>query len=94
MFETLQNRYINGFQKKIEDFESFIIQKDSEAIRILGHQLHGSGASYGFEKITDIGKKINNLAKESDENKWEKLKKELFVLNTYIEDQKKTRGLT
>ena len=45
MFETLQNRYINGFQKKIEDFESFIIQKDSEAIRILGHQLHGSGAT-------------------------------------------------
>ncbi|MBU3917108.1 Hpt domain-containing protein [bacterium] len=39
---------------------------DYAHIRNIGHDLHGSGASFGFEFITEAGKQINQGAKNKD----------------------------
>jgi HPt (histidine-containing phosphotransfer) domain-containing protein len=41
-------------------------QEDFEPIRIAGHSMKGTGASYGFDQITDIGAAIETAARNSD----------------------------
>jgi HPt (histidine-containing phosphotransfer) domain-containing protein len=37
-------------------------QADFKTVEILGHQMMGSGASYGFQAITDIGAGLEQAA--------------------------------
>ena len=37
-----------------------------EEIRRIGHQMKGTGSSYGLEEITDIGAAVEQAAKASD----------------------------
>jgi HPt (histidine-containing phosphotransfer) domain-containing protein len=39
---------------------------DLSAAASVGHSLAGSGASYGFERISDLGRKIEAAAKRRD----------------------------
>ena len=57
-------------------------QSDYEAIRILGHNLHGAGGGYGFNAITDIGISINKAAKEK---KAEEIRELVGELSSYLE---------
>jgi len=41
-------------------------RSDYETIRAVGHQMSGTGGSYGFPKITEIGAAIERAAKERD----------------------------
>jgi len=38
-------------------------RNDLEAIRILGHTMKGSGGGYGFDRITEIGRQLEEAAK-------------------------------
>ncbi len=57
-------------------------QKDFEIIRVLGHDMKGSGGGYGFDAITDIGRSLEQAAK--DENATEILNR-AEELATYLE---------
>ena len=35
-------------------------QSDLETVRVLGHSMKGSGASYGFEGLTTIGASLED----------------------------------
>jgi HPt (histidine-containing phosphotransfer) domain-containing protein len=39
-------------------------KNDYDAMQILGHQMKGSGAGYGFTVISDIGRSLELAAKE------------------------------
>jgi HPt (histidine-containing phosphotransfer) domain-containing protein len=41
-------------------------QVDFKTVEILGHQMMGSGASYGFQAITDIGTELEQAAGSAD----------------------------
>ena len=59
---------IPGFlEKRRRDIQtiSMALKKDDfETIRILGHSMKGAGGGYGFQAITDIGKRIEQAARE------------------------------
>ncbi len=57
-------------------------QKDFEIIRVLGHDMKGSGGGYGFDAITDIGRSLEQAAKDENSTEILKLAKELV---TYLE---------
>jgi len=39
---------------------------DFEQIRTLAHNLKGTGASYGFERLTELGAALETSAKQGD----------------------------
>jgi HPt (histidine-containing phosphotransfer) domain-containing protein len=41
--------------------------KQFEDVRVLGHNLKGSGGAYGFPELSEIGSRIETAAKEKDE---------------------------
>jgi len=54
----LQNRH-----KDIEKIGEALTGNDFETIRVLGHSMKGAGGGYGFDRITDIGRAIEDAAK-------------------------------
>ncbi len=40
---------------------------DFDTVRLLGHSMKGSGASYGFTEISVIGKKLEEAAKAKNQ---------------------------
>lgn len=73
----LQNR-----EKDIRDMESCFMTQNFEHIERLGHSMKGSGAGYGFDGISEIGKFIEMAAKEKD---IEKIKKGIEDLRDYLD---------
>ncbi len=52
-------------------------QKDFEVIRVLGHDMKGSGGAYGFDAITDLGGCLEQAARGEDPTEILKLASEL-----------------
>lgn len=55
---------------------------DFETIRVLGHDMKGCGAGYGFDGITNLGESLEQAAK--DQNKPE-IRDLVQELNDYLE---------
>ena len=72
-----ENRY-----KDIKNMQEALEKEDFETIRIIGHSMKGFGAGYGFDAITDIGKSLEQAAKDEDPGPIGKLVNEL---TTYVE---------
>jgi HPt (histidine-containing phosphotransfer) domain-containing protein len=72
----LQNR-----KKDINIMGSCLTAQNFEQIERLGHSMKGSGAGYGFDGISEIGKSIEMAAKEKD---IEKIKKGIQDLKAYL----------
>lgn len=62
-------KFLDNRQKDINLIESALEKNDFEAIRILGHSMKGAGGGYGFNGVTEIGKNLEEAAKEEDTNK-------------------------
>lgn len=39
---------------------------DLQTLRVLGHKMRGSGASYGFARISELGRSLEQAACEGD----------------------------
>ena len=72
----LQNRL-----KDIETIKKALEIRDYENIKILGHSMKGAGGGYGFAKITDIGRALEQAAKD---NNAEAVHQEVTVLMDYL----------
>jgi len=57
--------YLANRKKDIAAINEALEKKDMDTIRIIGHSMKGSGGGYGFETITDIGRIMENAAKEN-----------------------------
>ncbi len=57
-------------------------QGDFETIRILGHDMKGTGAGYGFSPITDIGACLEQAAKDQNQ---EEVRRLVGDLTSYLE---------
>jgi HPt (histidine-containing phosphotransfer) domain-containing protein len=72
----LENRH-----KDVQSILKALDQDDYETARILGHSMKGSGAGYGFDPITDIGRSIEQAAKDRNP---EEIRKWVGELLNYI----------
>ncbi len=83
-FEKIQKEYLEGLIVKIDKINKALAQNDMEEIKFFSHKIRGSGASYFFDEITEIGKKMSEARKNDDKNQIQKLLDELkdFVIKT------------
>ncbi len=51
--------------------------RDFGALRKTGHGMTGAGASYGFDRISDLGERLNEAARAGDVTAIEKVRDEL-----------------
>ena len=54
--------YLQKRKSDLRTLSEKILLRDFETIRILGHSMKGSGGSYGFSPITEIGHALETSA--------------------------------
>ena len=73
----MQTKYVAYILTEIPKIKAALNSKDYQALMIFGHNIKGSGGMYVFDDITDIGFKIETLAKAEDFNSLEVIVAEL-----------------
>jgi hypothetical protein len=58
--------YLENMKGNIRSILNALEKGDYETIRILGHSMKGSGGGYGFDPITQIGRFIEEAAKDTN----------------------------
>lgn len=64
--EDLVPTFMSNRTKEIEALRAALDKGDMEKLRQLGHRMKGVGTSYGFEKVSALGKVIEDSAKATD----------------------------
>ncbi len=62
----LRSLYIGYLRNEIDSFKSLLARKDLDQIKELGHRLKGSGGTYGFHRISELGETIQYLETDVD----------------------------
>ncbi len=64
--EDLIPGYLERRQEDVSAIRDACDAGDFDKIKILGHSMKGSGGGYGFDRITEIGRMIEESAKNQD----------------------------
>ena len=59
-------RYFKARRRDLDVIDAAIAAGDLDRIRVIGHQLKGTGGAYGFPHITELGRLIEAAAKASE----------------------------
>ncbi|MGV8058170.1 MAG: Hpt domain-containing protein [Smithellaceae bacterium] len=79
--EELIPGYLENRRHDIVVISSALEHGDFELIRNTGHKMKGSGGGYGFDRITDIGRDIEEAAKAQH---GENILKQVEALRLYL----------
>jgi HPt (histidine-containing phosphotransfer) domain-containing protein len=58
--------YLYRRKEDVKQLKDLIEKRNYDEIRQLGHRLKGSGASYGFPYLTELGRKIESASVGED----------------------------
>jgi HPt (histidine-containing phosphotransfer) domain-containing protein len=64
--EDLIPVFLANRKKEVETLRAALAADDFEQLRQLGHRMRGVGNSYGFERVSILGKEIEDGARKSD----------------------------
>jgi HPt (histidine-containing phosphotransfer) domain-containing protein len=64
--EELVPTFMKNRTKELESLRAALAGGDFEQLRQIGHRMKGVGNSYGFEKVSSLGKRIEDCAKTQD----------------------------
>ncbi|MBT8066391.1 MAG: Hpt domain-containing protein [Gammaproteobacteria bacterium] len=67
----LIGKYLDNRKEDIARLTRALAASDFETIRVTGHNLYGSGAAYGLDDISWIGRSIESAADSRDVSKIE-----------------------
>lgn len=70
--EDLIPTFMSNRRKELDALRVALAAADFEQLRQLGHRMRGVGNSYGFDDVTDIGKRIEEGARSGDQAALEK----------------------
>lgn len=78
--------FLNNRRKDVEKIKQMLNENDLESIQLVGHTMKGNGAGYGFERISELGKMIEDAAKANQIDEVSNLNNELsfFIENVEI----------
>lgn len=62
MMTELRRTYLKSLAVKLEELAAAITGRDFDAAVRIGHQLKGSGKSYGYPDISDFGSSVEDAA--------------------------------
>ena len=80
--QNLIPRFLENRRKALAAMLEALKQGDYETVRVLGHRLKGSAASYGFDALGEMGRQIEQAARERDA---EGLREQVDDLAVYLE---------
>jgi HPt (histidine-containing phosphotransfer) domain-containing protein len=69
--EDLIPVYLANRKKELDALRTALAAADFEKLRQLGHRMRGVGNSYGFERVTTLGKEIEEGARSGDKSSLE-----------------------
>jgi HPt (histidine-containing phosphotransfer) domain-containing protein len=58
--------FFRNRQKEVEALRSALAAGDFEQLRQLGHRMKGVGNSYGFAKVSELGRRVEDDARAGD----------------------------
>ena len=64
--EDLIPAYLENRRKNVVSIREALERDDYDIIESLGHSMRGSGGGYGFDYITDLGKSLEQAARDRD----------------------------
>ena len=64
--EDLVPNFLANRAKEIESLRAAIAKGDMAQLKALGHRMKGVGVSYGFDRVSDLGKEFEDHAKAGD----------------------------
>ena len=64
MVQSMAPRYLKNVEKELAALRVSAADEDFGTIQRIGHNLHGTGESFGFPRITDLGSALEQAAKE------------------------------
>lgn len=64
--EDLVPTFMKNRGKELETLRTALAAGDFDQMRQLGHRMKGVGNSYGFEKVSLLGKQVEDIAKAGD----------------------------
>lgn len=64
--QPIMGRYIEIRLEELGQLEMALAGEDAEGVRQLGHKLKGTGASFGFDQLTEWGAAIESAGREGD----------------------------
>jgi HPt (histidine-containing phosphotransfer) domain-containing protein len=56
-------RFLDNRRKEVTALEDLLARGDYEAIRRLGHTMKGMGGGYGFDRISELGQRLEQAAR-------------------------------
>jgi CheY-like chemotaxis protein len=59
---ALVPKFLDGRRRDVDTIAAALERSDYDSVRILGHNMKGSGAGYGFSRITEIGASLEQAA--------------------------------
>ena len=81
--EAIIPQFMENREEDIKKINKLLEEDNYTEIERIGHSMKGSGGGYGFDKITEIGKEIEEGAIEKDE---EKIVNKINELKKYLEE--------
>src|SRR5512133_1588639 len=58
--------YLDNRRRDCAEIERLLESGGMETIRFIGHRMKGSGGSFGFDEISDIGEALESAAQAAD----------------------------
>ncbi len=82
--------FLSNRRRDVASMQDALARADFETVERLGHCMKGSGASYGFQAITDIGEALERVAGSSDADASQKW---ISELSSYLDGVDLQRSL-
>lgn len=64
--QDLVPQYLALCRRDLLAMQAALERLDFDRVRVLGHNLKGSGSAYGFPRLTDLGARVEQAAKSND----------------------------
>lgn len=80
--QELVPAYLDARRQEVSKMMELLAAGDFERLRVLGHSLKGSGASFGFPVLTQFGASVERGAEKGDSAS---LSQELAKLKEYLD---------
>ncbi len=80
--EAIAPRYLSARRKELPEMVALLAASDFEQISSRGHNMKGTGRSYGFPDLSEIGAALERSARQQDK---ESIDKQLLRLANYLE---------
>ena len=77
-FAELLEMFVESVQEKRIEFQSALAEEDYDQLRVLSHQLKGSGAGYGFSTVSEKSAAVEDAYKKNDTEAGKELLEDLI----------------